>query len=98
LRTNCSERVVDFRLGGGRLEVESVLNVAAHGVPNELSGGGVAHRLDVVPVRADDESGVIVRVVFRAQAGRPLSCTGAQGRAIKGFDLLASLGGEADVK
>src|SRR5689334_22197038 len=61
--------------------------------------GLVADHFDVVPVRIDDESCVVVRVVFRAQARRTV-VPGArlQSCAIEGIDLLASLGHERDMK
>ena len=59
----------------------------------QLSLGLVAHRFDVVPVRTDDESRLVVRVMVRAQP----SCTivfasRLQRRAIEIVDLLTTLG------
>src|SRR5687767_4401086 len=64
------------------------------------SGAGfVAHRFDVVPVRADDESGIVVAAVLRAQAGRSVVlATRLQGRAMERLHLLAIFGHECEVK
>ena len=64
-----------------------------------LGLGFVANHFDVVPVRANDESCIVVRVVLRA----PTRCTivfatRLHSRAIESFDLLAILGGERQVK
>ena len=59
----------------------------------------MANHFDVVPVRANDESGIVVRVVVRAQTGRTIVvATRLQSRAIKRVDLLAILSHEGDVK
>ena len=59
----------------------------------------VAHHFDVVPVRTNDESCIVVRVVARAQARRTIVfATRLQSRAIESFDLLAILGCERQVK
>ena len=59
----------------------------------------MADRFDVVPVRANDESCKVIRVVVRAQTGRAIVfSTRLQGRAIEGFDLPAILGRERQVK
>ena len=64
-----------------------------------LGLGFVANRFDVVPVRTDDEGGVVVRVVLRAQAGRTVVFAARlEGRAIESFDLPAILGRERQVK
>src|SRR4026208_2583669 len=64
-----------------------------------LGFGFVANRFDVVPVRTNDESCVVVRVVVRAQTRRTIVfATRLQSRAIESFDLLAILGGERQVK
>src|SRR5258708_17005556 len=59
----------------------------------------VANRFDVVPVRTNDESCIVVRVVVRAQTRRTIvSATRLQSRAIESFDLPAILGHERQVK
>ena len=59
----------------------------------------VANRLDVVPVRTNDERCIVVRVVVRTQARRAIVfATRVQSRAIESFDLLAILGRESQVK
>jgi hypothetical protein len=64
-----------------------------------LGLGLVANRFDVMPVRTDDESCIAVRVVVRAQTRRTIVlATRLQSRALEGFDLLAILGCERQVK
>ena len=64
-----------------------------------LGLGFVANHFDVVPVRTDDESCVVVRVVLRAQTRcTVVFATCRHGGAIESFDLLAILGGERQVK
>ena len=64
-----------------------------------LGRGFVANHFDVVPVRANDESRIVVRVVLWAQARRTIVfATRLQSRAIESFDLLAILGRERQVK
>ena len=59
----------------------------------------MANGFDVVPVRASDESRVVIRVVVRAQTRRAVVCaTGLQGRALEVLDLLPVLGCECQVK
>ena len=59
----------------------------------------MANHFDVVPVRTNDESGIVVRVVPRAQTGRTIVfATRLESRAIESFDLLAILGRERLVK
>lgn len=59
----------------------------------------MAHCLDVVAVRPNDESGVVVRMVVRAEAGSSVIFTArCQCREIEGVDLRASGGGECQVK
>src|ERR1700704_3838443 len=61
--------------------------------------GFVANHFDVVPVRTNDESCIVVRVVVRAQTRRTIVfATRLQSRAIESFDLLAILGRERQVK
>src|SRR5258708_32635411 len=61
--------------------------------------GSVANHFDVVPVRTNDESCIVVRVVVRAQTRRTIVfATRLQSRAIESFDLLAILGRERQVK
>jgi len=64
-----------------------------------LSLGCVANHFDVVPVRTNDESCIVVRVVARAQTRRTIVfATRLQSRAIESFDLPAILGRECQVK
>src|SRR5438477_12000049 len=64
-----------------------------------LGLGFVANHFDVVPVRTNDKSCVIVRVVLGAQTRRTIVfATRLQSRAIESFDLLAILGRERQVK
>ena len=64
-----------------------------------LGLGFVANHFDVVPVRTDDESCVVVRVVLRAQTRRTIVfATRLQSRVIESFDLLAMLVRERQVK
>ena len=59
----------------------------------------MANRFDVVPVGTDDESCIVVRVVFRTQTRRTVVfATRLDRRAIESFDLLAILGRERQVK
>jgi len=65
----------------------------------ELGLGCVAHRFDVVSIRTNDESCIVVRVVVRAQTRCTIVfATRRQSRAIERFDLLATLGHECEVK
>src|SRR5204863_9901186 len=69
------------------------------GAARELGLGLVADHFDVVPVRTNDESCIVVRVVVRAQTRRTIVfATRLKSRAIESFDLLAILGGERQVK
>src|SRR5207247_6802684 len=64
-----------------------------------LGLGFVANHFDVVPVRTNDESCIVVRVVVRAQTRRTIVfATRLQSRAMESFDLLAILGRERQVK
>ena len=67
-----------------------------------LGLGFVANHFDVVPVRTNDESCVVVRMVLRAQTRRTIVfaifATRLQSRAIESFDMLAILGRERQVK
>jgi len=64
-----------------------------------LGLGFVANHFDVMPVRINDESCIVVRVVVRAQTRRTIVfATRLQSRAIESFDLLAILGRERQVK
>jgi len=59
----------------------------------------VANHFDVVPVRTNDESCIIVRLVVRAQTRRTIVFAARlQSCAIEGFDLPAILGRERQVK
>src|SRR6185437_617503 len=64
-----------------------------------LALGLVANHFDVVPVRPDDERGVILSAIVRAQTWRAI-VRGArrQSRAMESFDLLATCGHERQVK
>jgi hypothetical protein len=61
--------------------------------------GFVTHSFDVVPVRTNDESRVVVRVIVRAET-RPtiVLATRGESRAMERVDLLAILGHERQVK
>ena len=64
-----------------------------------LGLGFVTNRFDVVSVRANDESCIVVRVVVRAQTRRAIVCSARlQSRAIESCDLLAIRGRERQVK
>ena len=64
-----------------------------------LGLGFVANHFDVVPVRTNDESCIVVRVVMRAQTRRTIVFAARlQSRAIESFDLPAILGRERQVK
>src|SRR5688572_29827431 len=69
------------------------------GEPAARSGlRGVAHRLDVVPVRPEDIRAVVERVIALAHAGWAVvqpAC--GQGRLVELADLLPALGRERDV-
>ena len=59
----------------------------------------MANHFDIVPVRSNDKSRIVVRVVVRAQARRTIvPATRLQSRAIKSLDLLAILGRKRQVK
>ena len=59
----------------------------------------MANHFDVVPVRTDDESRIVIRVVVRAQTRRTIVfATRLQSQAIESGDLLAILGRERQVK
>ena len=63
------------------------------------SSGLVANRFDVVPVRPDDESRMVICVVILAQTKRTIVfATHLQCRAIETVDLLATLGRECQVE
>ena len=64
-----------------------------------LGLGFVANCFDVVPVRTNDESCIVVLVVVRAQTRRTIVfATRLHSRVIESFDLLAILGRERKVK
>jgi hypothetical protein len=64
-----------------------------------LGLGFVANHFDVVPVRTDDESCIVVRVVLRAQTRcTVVFATRLQSCVIESSDLLAILGRERHVK
>src|SRR5688572_4036797 len=59
----------------------------------------VANHFDVVPVRTNHESCIVVRVVVRTQTRRTIIfATRLQSRAMESFDLLAILDRERQVK
>src|SRR3954453_16451535 len=59
----------------------------------------VANHFDVVPIRADDESCIIARMVLRAQTRRTVVLAARRERcAMEGFDLLAIVGREREMK
>jgi hypothetical protein len=59
----------------------------------------VANHFDVVPVRTNDESCIVVYVVVRAQTRRTIVfATRLYSRTIKSFDLLAIFGCECQMK
>ena len=59
----------------------------------------MAHRFDVVPIRADDEGGIVVRMIVRTQTrSTVVLAPGLQGRMIEVIDLLSSVGMERDMK
>jgi hypothetical protein len=66
----------------------------------EASGPGlVANHFDVVPVRTNDESRIVIRVVLRAQTrGTIVFATRFHSCAIESFDLQSILGRERQVK
>jgi hypothetical protein len=64
-----------------------------------LGLGFVTNHFDVVPVRTNDESCIVVGVVLRAQTGRTIVfATRLQSRAIESVDLLSILSRERQVK
>jgi hypothetical protein len=66
---------------------------------DELGRGFVTNHFDVVPVRTNDESGIVVGVVVRTQTGRTIVfATRLQSRAIESVDLLSILSRERQVK
>src|SRR5262245_42293282 len=55
--------------------------------------------LDVVTVRSDDEGRIVVRMVVRPEAGRPIVFSSrCQGGTVERVDLPAIFGCERDVK
>lgn len=55
--------------------------------------GCVAHYFDVVPVRANDKSCIVDRVIARSQTRRTIvSASRLQSSAMESFDLQAILG------
>src|SRR3981189_2940426 len=85
-----------FHMSGGRKWAKPACGRPLDG---RVSLGFVANHFDVVPVRTNDESCIVVRVVVRAQTRRTIVfATRVQSRAIESFDLLAILGRERQVK
>ena len=63
-----------------------------------LSLRRVRHSFDVVPIRADNERPVIVRVIHLADSRRAIVLTArGQGCSVKSTHLLAILGNERNV-
>src|SRR5687767_15361956 len=61
--------------------------------------GFVANHFDVVSVRTNDESCIVVAAVLRAQTRRTIVlATRVQSRAIESLDLVSILGRERQVK
>ena len=61
--------------------------------------GFVANHFDVVPIRTNDESGIVVRVVLRAQTRRTIVLAPRlKSRTVEVFDLPAILGREGQVE
>src|SRR4051812_12718541 len=61
--------------------------------------GFVANRFDVVPVGPNDERCIVVRVVARAQAWRPIvPATGVECGAMESIDLLPAPGRKRQMK
>jgi hypothetical protein len=59
----------------------------------------VANRLDIVPIRANDEGPIVVRVIDLPDArGTIVLATGGDGCLVEGADLLPILGDEGNVK
>ena len=66
---------------------------------NSLGLGFMAHYFDVVSVRTNDESCIVVRVVIRAQFRRAIVfASGLHSRAIESVDLVTIFGPERQVK
>src|SRR5689334_2885636 len=64
-----------------------------------LALGFVTNHFDVVPVRANDKSRIVIRVVMRTQARCTIVfATRLQSGAIESVDLLPILGRERQVK
>jgi hypothetical protein len=64
-----------------------------------LGLGFMANHFDVVPVRTNDEGGIVVRVVLRAQTRRTIAFTPRlKSCAVEVFDLSAILGRESLVE
>jgi hypothetical protein len=58
----------------------------------------IPDRLDLVAVRVEDEAGVIVRIVLRAQTGwAGVAAAMAKGRLVELIDDRPPAGGEGDV-
>ena len=80
----------DFCFRAKRKRVESARGAA--------SGCTVADRLDVVAIRIEHVGAVVVLVVDRARAGRPVidpAC--AKRRLVEGVDEVSRVAGEGDV-
>ena len=89
----------DERCRGPTKQVNRRPVAGASALSDRLGLGFVANHFDVVSIRTNDESCIVVRVVVRAQARRTIvSATRLQGRAIESFDLPAIPGRERQVK
>src|ERR1044071_3556896 len=82
-------------------QLRTVTRTVAGESPSPVARSGlgfVANHFDVVPVRTDDESCIVVRVVVWAQTRRAMVlATRLQSRAMESFDLLALVGLERQV-
>jgi hypothetical protein len=59
----------------------------------------MTHGFNIVTIRTNDKGGVVVRVVIRSQARRPVVlATGSDGAAIEVVDLTPSLCGESKMQ
>jgi hypothetical protein len=59
----------------------------------------VTHGVNIVTIRADDKGAIVVRVILRPQAGRPVvPAAGGHGAAIEVVDLTPGLCGKGEVQ
>src|SRR6516162_9916129 len=91
--SNVSDKARSIRCAAGHADLLVIL------VTSSSRLGRVANHFDVVPIRSDDESCVVICVVVRTQARLAIvPATRLEGRAMEGFDLLPVLGRESKVK